>query len=198
MTPGRRSNIDLILTIARSITRLNRWVGSILSWLIIPFFLLLILDVMMRYIIGRPLVWTSELAQLLFGVYAILGGGFLLAERGHVSVDIVYSRLSRRRKALVDIATSVLFFTFIGILLWQGWSLALDSMMRLERSNSAWSPPIWPVKLVAPLASLLLLLQGLVQLAGDILVLLGLPVSPDVFGRQPSPPTDNSASGDLA
>jgi TRAP-type mannitol/chloroaromatic compound transport system permease small subunit len=173
-----------MLKLARAITGLNRWVGRTAAWLVLPMFLMLILDVLMRYFVGRPTVWTSELTQLVFGFYAVIGGGWLLVERAHVNVDILYGRLSAKRKALVDVATSFLFFLFLGVLLWQGASLAYDSIIRLETSQSIWNPHVWPVKAAIPLAGLLLLLQGLVRLASDIRVLMGLPNEEADFGKQ--------------
>lgn len=170
---------------ARTITAINRWIGKINAWVVIPLFLLLICDVVMRYFAGRPLIWTSELAQLVFGVYGIMAGGYLLAERGHVNVDIFYGKFSRRRQALVDVSTCFLFFLFVGILLWQGWSLAADSVSSWEKSNSAWKPYIWPAKIMIPVAAVLLLLQGVIRVVADVRVLMGLPVPEDVYGAQP-------------
>lgn len=173
-----------MLSLARAITRLNRWIGKVTAWIILPIFALLILDVAMRYAVGRPAIWTSELAQLVFGIYGVIGGGYLLAERAHVNVDIFYGKLSRRRKALIDIATSVLFFMFMAVLMYQGTDLAWDSAAKLETSQSIWDPPIWPVKMMIPIAGLLLLLQGIVRLVSDIRVLMGLPADDDTFGTQ--------------
>lgn len=176
---------------ARTVTRLNRWIGRFTAWIVVPLFLLLICDVVMRYVAGRPLPWTAELAQLVFGVYGILAGGYLMAERGHVNVDIIYGRFSPQRKATVDVATSFLFFLFIGVLLWQSVDLFLDSIdwprmrpHRIERSNSVWKPALWPVKLFIPIAASLLLAQGIVRLVADIRVLMGLPVPEDVYGAK--------------
>ena len=173
-----------MLRLARFITSVNRWIGQAIAWAILPLFALLITDVLMRYFIGRPTTWTGELATMVFGVYAILGGGYLLAERGHVNVDIVYGTFSRRTKARVDIATSALFFLFVVVLLWQGWSLAADSVARWEASVNAWRGPIWPVKVAIPIAALLLLLQGIVRLINDILVATGHEVDERTFGKQ--------------
>jgi TRAP-type mannitol/chloroaromatic compound transport system permease small subunit len=173
-----------MLKLARAVTSLNRWVGRTAAWLVVPMFLMLIVDVAMRYFVGRPTVWTSELTQLVFGFYAVIGGGWLLVERAHVNVDILYGRLTAKKKALVDLATSFLFFLFLGVLLWQGTSLAYDSIIRLETSQSIWNPHVWPVKAAIPLAGLLLLLQGLVRLASDIRVLMDLPNDDADFGKQ--------------
>jgi TRAP-type mannitol/chloroaromatic compound transport system permease small subunit len=70
------------------------------------------------------------------------------------------------------------------VLLWQGASLAYDSIERLETSQSIWNPHVWPVKAAIPLAGLLLLLQGCVRLAADIRVLMGLPSEDADFGKQ--------------
>jgi TRAP-type mannitol/chloroaromatic compound transport system permease small subunit len=166
------------------VTSLNRWVGATVAWLILVIFVLLIVDVTMRYAVGRPSIWTSEMAQLVFGFYAVIGGGYLLAERAHVNVDIFYGRFSRQRKAVVDVATSVLFFMFVAVLIFQSSSMAYESVEKLETSQSIWHPQIWPVKLAIPIAGVLILLQGLVRLWSDIRVLMGLPSDDATFGTQ--------------
>ncbi|PTW54346.1 TRAP-type mannitol/chloroaromatic compound transport system permease small subunit [Breoghania corrubedonensis] len=173
-----------MLPVARAVTQLNLWIGKWASLAIFAVFALLLTDVVLRYLVGRPAIWTAELAVLIFGVYAVISGGSLLARRGHVNVDIIYGSLSRRRKALLDILTWPLFFLFVTILLWQGWEIAADSVADFERSNSVWKAPLWPTKIFIPVAALLLLLQGVVRLWGDVRILLGLPVDEDTFGRQ--------------
>lgn len=167
--------MKLLEDAARAVGWINEMVGRFVAHLVLVMFVLLFAEVMFRYLWRAPTVWTGELSQMLFGAYALLGGGYLLARNGHVNVDILYSGFPVRRRAAIDIFTSILFFLFIGVLLWQGYSLAMDSVARWERSHSAWNPPIWPVKLMIPLAAVLILLQGLVKLASDILVALGHP-----------------------
>lgn len=172
-----------MMSIARGITRLNRFIGRWVSLAVLAIFALLLADVILRYLVGRPAIWTAELATLIFGVYAIIGGGYLLAERGHVNVDILYGNLSRKRRALLDILTWPLFLLFVVVLLWQGWDIAREAIADMERSNSMWKAPLWPTKSLIPVAAALLLLQGCVRLWADVRVLLDLPVPQDVFGK---------------
>lgn len=181
---------DRMLKLARAITRLNGWIGRTAHWLILPMFAMLLFDVAMRYAVGRPTIWTTELTQLVFGFYAVIGGGWLMAERAHVNVDIFYGKFSLRRKALVDLCTSFLFFLFILVLIWQGSSMAWESTMKLEASQSIWNPPVWPVKIAIPVAGVLLLLQGIVRVVSDVRVLMGLPNDEATFGKQ----ADNQAA----
>lgn len=158
---------------ARIVTAINHWIGRWAAYLVIPIFLMLMAEVFLRYFAGKPVVWTNELSQMLFGVSAVLSGGYLMAHSGHANVDILSARLAPRARAAVDIFTSILFFLFVGALLYYGAALAFESVQRLEHSQSAWNPPIWPVKLCIPIGALLLLLQGIVKLIDDILVASG-------------------------
>jgi TRAP-type mannitol/chloroaromatic compound transport system permease small subunit len=169
---------------ARTITWINTWCARIAAWLIVPMFFLLMADVIMRYVVGSAAIWTAELAQLIFGVYAVIAGGYLLAERAHVNVDIIYGRYSPKRKAQIDLATSFLGFFFLAVLIWQGTDMAWESAAKLETSSSIWDPQIWPVKVAIPVAGVLLLLQAVVRIVSDLRTVMGVENDPDVFGKQ--------------
>jgi len=166
--------MSILKAFLKFIDAVNERVGNLLSYFLFFFFVLLLMEVILRYFFNSPTVWANELAQMLFGAYAILAGGYILRTGGHVNVDILYSRLSRKQRAMLDIVTSSLFFLFCGMLLVYGGSLAWDSLARFEHSQSAWNPPLYPAKLMIPLAALLLMLQGLAKLIRDILILCNI------------------------
>jgi TRAP-type mannitol/chloroaromatic compound transport system permease small subunit len=170
----------ILLAAMRFVDAFNDRLGRILSYAVLLMFLLVLSEVIRRYIFNAPTVWGQELTQLTFGVYVILSGGHIMRWGGHVNVDILYTKLKLRTKALIDICTSVLFFLFCGMLLIYGGSLALDSMSYWEHSISAWGPPLWPFKLMVPVGAVLILLQGTAKLIRDILTLAtGTPYTPD-------------------
>ena len=162
------SFLKTILTIIDSV---NNRIGNLLSYFLFLFFVLLLVEVILRYFFNSPTVWGNELTQMLFAVYVILCGGYILRWGGHVNVDILYSRFPTKGKALVDIITFTLFLIFCGTLLIYGGSLAWESLSRLEHSQSAWNPPLYPVKLMIPTGAFLLLLQGTAKLIRDIVTL---------------------------
>ena len=163
--------VHTLNAVLRFIDNLNDWIGKALSLSILLMFFLVLVEVIRRYFFNSPTVWGNELTQLLFGTYVILSGGYILRHNGHVNVDIFYSRLSIKTKALMDIFTSILFFLFCGMLLMYGGQLAWESLTTWERSRSAWNPPLYPFKLMIPLGAFLLLLQGIAKLIRDILIL---------------------------
>lgn len=156
------------------VTRLNDVIGRWISGLIFVIFSLLIFEVSSRYLFGSPNVWTNELAQLLFGLYGVMAGGYVMAHREHVNVDLLHSYLPRRAQAGVDIFTSLVFFIFTLALLYFGGSMAWESIKTMETSYSAWNPPIYPIKAAIPIATFLLLLQGIAKLLGDIIIACNL------------------------
>ncbi|QJD60655.1 TRAP transporter small permease subunit [Pseudomonas sp. gcc21] len=163
-----------ITAFMNGVTKLNDVIGRMVAYLVVPIFAFLILEVFLRYMFNSPTVWTNELTQMLFGAYAVLSGGYLLAHRGHVNVDLFHSQLKPRARAVVDILGSIIFFIFILALLYFGYEMAHESVSSWETSYSAWNPPIWPIKVAIPVGATLLLLQGIVKLLQDIAIALNL------------------------
>lgn len=175
--------MGVIIAFARTVTAVNYWIGRSMSYVVLILFVLLLSDVIMRYLTESPISWSAQTSKLIFGVYAIIGGGYLLARRDHVNVDLFYSHFSPRRRAIVDIVTSFLFFLFLGILVKESFSLAYDSVSRLEVSyETTWQLPVWPSKSMIVVAALLLLLQGIVKLIADIMIVIGIEVDESAFG----------------
>lgn len=178
----------MIAAFMRGVSRLNDVVGRWIALLVFAMFAFLLLEVAFRYLFNSPTVWTNELTQMLFGIYAVMSGGYIMAHRGHVNVDLLHSHLAPRKRAVLDIVTSTVFFIFTLALLWFGIDMARESMSSWETSYSAWNPPIWPVKLAIPVGTALLVLQGLVKLLEDIAVAFNLgyytPEDTDSEGEQ--------------
>jgi len=147
---------------------INERFGKIISFLVVGMMGVVTVEVVLRYGFNSPTLWAHETAQFLYGSYCILGGAYVLLHKAHVNMDIMYARLSLRKRAILDLFTSSLFFLFIGVMLWHGVTFASKSVAMLESSMTPWAPPIWPVKLTLPLAALLILLQGIIRFVRDI------------------------------
>ena len=139
---------------------INERVGNLLSFLIIPIVLVASLEVVLRYVFNRPTIWAWDLNVMILGLYAIMSGGYVLLKEGHVTMDVVVAKISPRVRAILAMIAYSLFFITIGVLVWQGTLEALESVSMKEKINSAWSPPLYPLKIFWPIGAFLLLLQG--------------------------------------
>lgn len=159
-------------------TRFTDWIDTINTrvgeyvayWALIAVFVYYY-EVLARYVFNSPTNWVHESMFLMFGMQYMLCGAYAYREDQHVRVDVLYTRFSRRGKAIADIGTSVFFFIFTITMLWTGWHFALDAIGNRESSFTEWGIQYWPVKLAIPVGAALIVLQGLSKLIKDILIL---------------------------
>lgn len=150
-----------MLILSRSVTALNRALFAAAKWLVYAIVLLMLWEVLSRYLLAAPTSWAPELATLIFGPFFLLGGPYLLHIGGHVAVDILSDKATGLAALVLRLVGLVLAAAFGAILLWFSAPLVWQSISYGETSYSAWNPVVWPAKAFLPLASLLLLLQAL-------------------------------------
>ena len=127
-------------------------------------------EVVARFLFNSPTNWVHESMFLMYGMQYMISGAYAYREDQHVRVDVVYTHLSPRGKAIADIVSSVFFFIFTLTMLWTGWRFAGDAVQNGETSFTEWGVQYWPVKLTIPIGAALIVLQGVSKLVKDILI----------------------------
>lgn len=153
----------------RSIEFVSEQVGRLSAFLMPVVVVILTFEVVMRYVFNAPTIWAMEMSQLLMCVFVALGGAYTALHRGHVNVDILVGRLPERKRAIVDLLTSSLFFTLVVFFLLGMGTTAMESLSMMEHSGSLFAPPIYPVKILVAVGILLLLFQGVNKFIRDFL-----------------------------
>lgn len=74
--------------------------------------LVVLLQVIMRYVFNRPLTWTEEFARYLFIYITFLGAGVLVYERGHLFVEVIFNHLPVKVKYIVQLVIDIIVFSF--------------------------------------------------------------------------------------
>jgi TRAP-type mannitol/chloroaromatic compound transport system permease small subunit len=154
--------------VARGIDAMVRVMGELVAYWSVLAVVAYYFEVIARYVFNSPTNWVHESTFLMFGMQYMIAGAYAYRGESHVRVDMLYSQLSPRGKAICDIAGSVFFFIFVGTMLWTGWLFAADAVNAWEVSFTEWAIQYWPVKLMIPIGAALLLLQGLARLAKDV------------------------------
>lgn len=145
------------------------WMGKIVSFWALAMMFAIVYEVGARYFLHRPTIWVEETSQFLLTGYFLLGGASCLYFGGHVKMDLVYQKLSLRKKAILDVVMAFFFFFLMFILIWQGWNIFWEALTLMQRTNSAWNPLTFPVKMTAPVGCFLLLLQGLAKFIRNLI-----------------------------
>lgn len=160
--------MKVLRQILRAIDLANEYIAKTVSWALLLIIGATVYEVIMRYVFNSPTKWVFEFNYLVHGPYFLLLGAYTYYQNGHVNVDIIYGRLSARKRAVLELFTMPIFFFFMIMMLVYGGQFALNSLSFKETLSSAWAPPVYPVKLVIPIAATLLLLQGLARYIRNI------------------------------
>jgi TRAP-type mannitol/chloroaromatic compound transport system permease small subunit len=152
---------SILMAVDRASTRL----GQTFAWLIVALTCLIAWEVFSRYVLNTPHDWALDAQIQMYGTLFMLAGAYTLAKNGHVRGDVLYGFFLPRTQAWVDLILYVVFFLpGIVALTWAGWTFAQDSIAIRESTFSATPLPLYPFKFMIPVAGLMLLLQGLVEI----------------------------------
>jgi TRAP-type mannitol/chloroaromatic compound transport system permease small subunit len=160
----------------RYIDAMNRKVGVGVGYIIFVIIGILLVEAIRRYVFNMPTVWSIEMSQFLFGAYFIVGGGYAILSGGMVRMDILYSKWSIRKQAIIDAAMFVFFAIYVVVTLLATTDHAIVSTMMMQHSGSPWRPPLYPIKITVAIGVFLLLLQGISVFIRDIAIIRGKPL----------------------
>src|SRR5215212_1135377 len=149
-----------------TIDNISTFVGQFFSWLIVGLTLLISWEVFSRYVLDHPHSWAFDVMIIMYGTLFMMAGAYTLAKSGHVRGDVLYGFFRPRTQATIDLILYVLFFVpGVFALTYAGYYFAAESWAIRETSNiTAEGPPIYPFKMILPLAGAFLLAQGVVEI----------------------------------
>ena len=149
-----------------TVDRLSTWIGQFFSWLVVGLTALIGYEVFSRYVLNSPHAWAFDAMIMMYGTMFMMAGAYTLSKNGHVRGDILYGFLKPRTQAIFDLILYVAFFIpGVIALAYAGYEYAADSWKILEHSSiTADGPPLYPFKTIIPLAGVILLLQGIVEI----------------------------------
>ena len=150
------------------VTNMNEKIGKAASYLLYPGMIILVIEVIMRYVFGSPTIWVHGYTQRIFGSYFILIGAHTLLRGGHVRVDLLYNRLKYRARLLLDILNYVLLIIWTSVLLVGGWNFFMYSFKLRQTDEMVLAHPIYPVKFLLVVGIFLIFIQGIVYLIQNI------------------------------
>lgn len=79
---------------------------------------LIAMDVILRYIFNRPVTGAFELVEYMMAILIPFGIAYCALRNGHVSVDLVVSRFSRKTQSIVGSITTLLGLGLFLLITW--------------------------------------------------------------------------------
>lgn len=160
--------------ILRTIDTMSKWSGKSARWLALALVLVMANETIMRYLFNQPTVWGFETAVMLGASLYALGASYAHWQHSHIRIDVFYSRLSQRKRAIIDVVGTI-FVTFPLMYMlviasvnnaWQAW------VGKETLKLTFWYPPAGPLRTVVAVGFILLALQVIAEFVRDVHLLI--------------------------
>ncbi len=171
--------MHFLLKTSRLIDALNERVGSAIIWLVLAAVVISAINAIVRKIFNTSSNAFLEIQWYLFAAVFLLGAGYTMLRQGHVKIDVILGRFSRRTQILVECFGIVFFLMpFVFAVIHHVWPLVVNAYVTSEMSENAGGLIRWPVYALVPFGFALLGIQGVSELIKRIGFLRGLCADP--------------------
>lgn len=155
----------------RSLFRIESWLALIGGLAVFALMILAVISVGGRNVFNTPLAGYVDWIEQVMPLIAFIGIAYCQREGGHIRMDIFVSWLSGRALWLFELLSTFLMLIVILLLIWGSWAHFERSF---DFSAPFWSRdssvdirlPLWPAKLLVPIAFTVMSLRLTLQLWG--------------------------------
>jgi TRAP-type mannitol/chloroaromatic compound transport system permease small subunit len=180
--------LNFLLGLSRLIDKLSETVGKFVMWGVLLSVLISSVNATIRYTFDTSSNAWLEAQWYLFAAVFLFCAPYTLLKNEHIRIDVVNGHLPRLLQIWIDILGGVFFLLPMAVLIMiLAWPMFLDSFMIQEVSTNSGGLIRWPVKLLVPVAFLLLTLQGCSETVKKIAILTGHLPDPGPHGGSHTP-----------
>ena len=171
--------MNFLLKTSRLIDALSERIGGAIIWLVLAAVVISAINAIVRKVFNTSSNAFLEIQWYLFAAVFLLGAGYTLLRQGHVKIDVILGRFSKRTQIIVECFGIVFFLMpFVFAVIHHVWPLVVNAYMTNEMSENAGGLIRWPAYALVPLGFALLGIQGVSELIKRIGFLQGLCADP--------------------
>jgi len=154
----------------RLVDRTTTAIGHAVAWLTGAMVGLTLLVVVLRYLAGDGSIRLQEAILYLHAISFMLGIAYALQQDAHVRVDVFYARRTPLGRAWVNLSGHLfLLVPVFCTIIWTSIPYAAASWRVLEGSPEVGGiPAVFLLKSLLPLTGVLVLLQGIAEIARSV------------------------------
>lgn len=149
-----------------AILRLIDWLSEASGYLsalaILLATIIIVYQVIIRYILGSSTVWQTQMAIYLILFTTFVGAAYGLKHDAHVGIDLIYQKLPTRGRALLKIITSFFSLLLTIITAWKAWEMWYQATTLGWKASTVWAVPLTYPYFILPLGMTLVSLQFIV------------------------------------
>ena len=155
----------------RGFYRLERFFALLSGIAVFVLMLLAVFSVTGRNIFNQPLPGYVDWIEQIMPLIAFMGVSYTQRDGGHIRMDILVGALKGRALYLAEFITTFAILILMLLLVWGSWahferSFDFSSPLWSRDSSMDIALPLWPAKLLAPVAFSVLCVRLVLQLWG--------------------------------
>lgn len=164
-----------LLALSYRIDRINRFIGTRISWLILVAILVSAGNATIRKTFDISSNAWLELQWYLFGTVFLLAAAYTLLRNDHIRIDILSSLLSKRARDWIDLVCHLTFLLpFAALMVYLSVPWVLKAIAENEMSPNAGGLIRWPAKGMLLIGFTLLSLQAISEIIKRCAVIRGM------------------------
>ena len=160
-------NLKKIVQVIEAIT--NVLSGHLQAWLIFGLMVMLLIEVLTRYLLQSPLSLAEELGGYMLVAITFMGLAYTWKEKGHVRVELLISRFPEKARQRIRFITLIAATIFTIPLIKACYDLLLDSILFSSRSGGWLRTPLVYPQTILIIGAVLLFLQLLAEIIKAIM-----------------------------
>ena len=156
----------MLTKIVSFIENIVAWSGRLVSWLTLMMVIVTFIVVVLRYVFDVGWIALQESITYMHAMVFLIGAAYTMQQEAHVRVDILYSKLSTKNRAWIDLLGSLfLLMPMMIFIAWVSYEYILNSWNVMESSREAGGlPGVYLLKSLILVMAALLILQAVVQI----------------------------------
>jgi TRAP-type C4-dicarboxylate transport system permease small subunit len=155
---------DRIFRTMESIVKgFNKVFVFIASLMMAGLMIIVCVDLTLRYFFNSPLLWGTEVTEILLLYITFLGMAWVFREDGHVVIDVFTSQIAGKKKKILNGVSYFLVGIVAAVLVYYGFYTVYDHFRRGVFNPTVIETPIWLIIIVIPVGSVPLFLEVLIK-----------------------------------
>lgn len=162
---------SLLSRLDRALLPLERFCAFLSGLAIFSLMFLAAYSVFTRKFLGAPMQGYVDIIELAMPLIAIMGVSYVQRDGTHIRMDMLVGKLSGRTLWLFELISVLMILVLMVALVWGSWdhfsrSFDCERLWCSKDSSRDIYLPVWPSKLVVPVAFGILVLRLLLQTWG--------------------------------
>lgn len=109
--------MDVIRKVSKGFEKFLSWMDGVASLSIAAIMVLITADVLSRLVFNKPFVGTAEIVSSIIIIVCFFEIPYVSMKRGHVRTTVLYDRVGRKGKDIIDIVACILGMIAYGLII---------------------------------------------------------------------------------